>query len=153
MTKHAYICAIADVVRSKSDCFKRKVGAVFVNEDYEILATGYNAPPRGFAHCDWNEKGIAGSRIVSTCGDPCSRTIHAEQNALVQAAKRGTALKGSTLYCTYTPCKTCARLLINVGVVKIVVLEKDRDETGQEELRAGDIPVLYAQDHGREFSV
>jgi len=154
MTKHEYICAIADVVRSKSDCFKRKVGAVFVNADYEILATGYNAPPRGFQHCDrTDERNNFVNCMPHTCGEPCTRTIHAEQNAVAQAAKRGTALAHSTLYCTYAPCQTCARLLINIGVVKVVVLEKDKDVTGHEELAMGGIPVFYAQDHGSELSL
>ena len=117
MTKHEYICKICAVVREKSNCIKRQVGAVFVNGDYEILATGYNEAPKGFPHCD-NGK---------TCGDPCERTIHAEQNAIAQAAKRGTALAGSMLYSTYMPCVTCSRLLVNIGVETVLVKENNKD--------------------------
>ena len=139
MTKHEYICAIADVVRSKSDCEKRKVGAVFINADYEILATGYNAPPKGFPHCDMTSFWRGTERVrEGTCGNPCSRTIHAEQNAIVQAAKRGTALRGSILYCTYTPCVTCARLLVNIGVMEVWV-EHGNADGGMELLHQANI--------------
>lgn len=131
MTKHEYICAICDVVRSKSNCAKRKVGAVFVNDDYEILATGYNGAPKGFDDCDAQSsfftKNLDGSLTSGTCGNPCTRTIHAEQNAIAQAAKRGTSLRNSTVYCTYLPCITCARLLVQVGVKAVFVKESNED--------------------------
>jgi len=130
MTKHEYICRICDVVREKSSCVKRKVGAVAVNEDFEILATGFNESPRGFPHCD-------GGR---TCGDPCTRTIHAEQNLIAQAAKRGIALKDSMLYCTYTPCVTCARLLVNVEIWKVYARD-DNQDGGDEILSRALIPL------------
>lgn len=146
MNKHEYIIEIAKVVRSKSDCYKRRVGAVFVNDDYEILATGYNAPPRGFRHCD--KKGdITGQvRDEGTCGNPCERNIHAEVNAICQAAKRGTALRGSTLFCTYTPCLNCARMLINIEVKKIITLERDNNIDGQCAFIEAKIPLLYPED-------
>lgn len=141
MTKHEYICKIVDVVRSKSDCFKRKVGAVFVNDDYEILATGYNAPPKGFRHCD--RHGAGQLNFEHTCGEPCTRTIHAEANAICQAAKRGTALKDSRLYCTYAPCLTCARMLINVGVKEVVFLEEDKNVEGVRALLDAKIDMIF----------
>lgn len=141
MTKHDYIIKIAEVVRSKSDCTKRQVGAVFVNEDFEILATGYNAPPKGFPHCDRSPDPdvICGH----SCGIPCNRTIHAEQNAICQAAKRGTALKDSTLYCTYAPCLICARMLINIGIKKVVVLEEDKNVEGVYALAQAKIDIIF----------
>ena len=117
MTKHEYICKICLVVRQKSSCMKRQVGAVFVNADYEILATGYNEAPKGFPHCDRGK----------TCGNPCTRTIHAEMNAITQAAKRGTALYGAILYCTYMPCVDCARLLVNLGIKAVYIKENNKD--------------------------
>ena len=141
MTKHEYICKIVDVVRSKSDCFKRKVGAVFVNDDYEILATGYNAPPKGFLHCDRLESGQL--PFEHTCGEPCIRTIHAEQNGICQAAKRGTALRNSILYCTYAPCIICARMLINVGIKKVVILEEDKNIEGVCALQKPQIDIIF----------
>ena len=137
MTKHQYICAICDVVKEKSNCMKRKVGSVFVNKDYEILATGYNNPPVGFEHCD---DGL-------TCGNPCSRNIHSEQNAIVQSAKRGVALRGSILYVSYTPCVTCARLLVNLGVQVVYAKEVNNDGGAEVLVRAG-IPLLGWEEIG-----
>ncbi len=117
MNKHEYICEVCAVVRRKSSCHKRQVGAVFINRDHEILATGYNEAPSGFPHCDGGK----------TCGDPCERTIHAEMNAIAQAAKRGQALQGSLLYCTYMPCRDCARLLVNIGIKGVFVKEWNKD--------------------------
>lgn len=130
MTKHEYICKVTEVVREKSDCFKRRVGAVFVNNDFEILATGYNAPPRGFDHCDHSQVniGTCWGKGQNPLGQwSCARNIHAEMNAIAQAAKRGTALRGSILYCTYAPCINCARMLVNVGVWKVSVKEMNSD--------------------------
>ncbi len=146
MTKNEYIIEVAKVVRSKSDCYKRQVGAVFVNEDYEILATGYNAPPRGFQHCD--KRGDITGQVddEGTCGNPCARNIHAEQNAIAQAAKRGTALARSILFCTYTPCVTCARLLVNIRVARVIVLERDKEIDGHAVLMNAGVPLLYPED-------
>ncbi len=121
MNKQLYIQQICEVVKSKSSCQKRQVGAVFVNDDFEILATGFNEAPKGFPHCD--------RKLFQkhTCGDPCTRTVHAEQNAIAQAAKRGVALKGSRLYVTYLPCVDCARLLVNIGVVQVIAKEVNED--------------------------
>lgn len=127
MNKHQYIQKICEAVASKSTCFKRQVGAVFINEDFEILATGYNSSPKGFPNCDMEVVFGGGKNRTGTCGDPCHRTIHAEQNAIVQAAKRGQALKGSTLYCTYIPCVTCARLIVNLGVQLVMYKEFNSD--------------------------
>lgn len=111
MNKKEYIMKITEVVASKSTCDRAFVGAVFVNDDFEILATGYNGSPKGFAHCD-----EIGHMLVN---NHCIATIHAEQNGIVQAAKRGTSLKNSTLYCTHSPCHVCALLLINLGVKEV----------------------------------
>lgn len=112
MNRHEYLCAITRVVASKSTCPRARVGAVFTSPDGEILATGYNGAPRGMDHCD-----DVGCLVVD---GHCVRSTHAEQNAIVQAAKRGTALRGSTLYVTHTPCAVCVKLLINLGVEKVV---------------------------------
>lgn len=117
MNKHEYICRLCEVAASKSSCVKRKVGAIFVNDDHEVLVTGFNETPRGFSHCDGGK----------TCGKPCEKTIHAEQNAIVQAAKHGTSIKGSILYCTYMPCIDCARLLVNLQVKRVHVMYDNRD--------------------------
>ena len=139
MTKHEYICRVCDVVREKSDCLKRKVGAVFVNADFEILATGYNAPPKKFQHCDGGATCHSGHSLET---GSCDRNIHAEINGIVQAAKRGTALTGSTLYCTYCPCIGCARALINLNVKKVFVKDLDQNTSGLETLHEAWIGVF-----------
>ena len=138
MTKHEYIASICKIVRFKSDCFKRKVGAVFVNENFEILATGYNAPPTKFPHCDVE---LTGNSFPGTCGNPCTRNIHAEMNAIAQAAKRGTALENSILFCTYLPCRDCSRMLVNIGVWKVYYMIGNEDQ-GKEVLEKGNIQII-----------
>lgn len=120
MNKHDYICAITTVVASKGTCPRAKVGAVFITQDYEILSTGYNGAPRGFTHCEDN-----GCLIID---GHCANSIHAEQNAIVQAAKRGTSLKNSILYVTHTPCTVCTKLLINLGISEISIRDRYREE-------------------------
>ena len=119
MTKQQYMQALTRVVAQKSTCPRAQVGAVFINEDFEILATGYNGAPRGMPHCE---------DIGCDMEDGhCIATTHAEQNAIVQAAKRGTALKGSILYCTHSPCHVCAKLLTTLQVRKIVYEKRYED--------------------------
>jgi dCMP deaminase len=113
MSKHEYICKVCEVVASKSTCDRANVGAIFINEDYEIISTGYNGSPKGFIHCS-----EAGHIMVN---NHCERTIHAEINAIIQAAKRGTALKNSILYVTHFPCERCSMVLANLGIKEIHV--------------------------------
>ena len=104
--------AITRAVATRSTCTRRSVGAVVV-KDKRILATGYNGAPAGLRHCDHSQ------------GDDlrdghCARSTHAEQNAIVQAAKHGISIGGATFYCTNHPCLTCAKLLINAGIARLV---------------------------------
>src|SRR5207245_3133865 len=103
-----YFMNIARAVASRSTCSRRSVGALVVKEK-RILATGYNGAPAGLRHCD-HEDG------ADMRDGHCARSTHAEQNAIVQAAKYGTPIDGATLYCTDQPCLTCAKLLVNAGV-------------------------------------
>src|SRR5512139_1111501 len=101
-----YFMAIARLVSERSTCLRRKVGAVVVREK-RMLCTGYNGAPHGLAHCDVagclrTEMRIPAGERIEVC-----RGIHAEQNALVQAATFGVGVSGATLYCTHEPCITC----------------------------------------------
>ncbi len=107
-----YFMAIARAVATRSTCSRRSVGALIVR-DKRILATGYNGAPAGLRHCD--HTGGADMR-----DGHCARSTHAEQNAIVQAARHGTPIGGSTVYCTSQPCLTCAKLLVNAGVRRVV---------------------------------
>lgn len=117
---------MAHVIASRSTCLRRSVGALLVR-DKRILATGYNGAPSGLRHCEevgcLREKmGIASGKQVELC-----RGLHAEQNAIIQGALHGVSLKNSVLYCTTQPCVTCAKMLINAGVRRIVY-EGDYDD-------------------------
>lgn len=114
-----YFMEIAGLVARRSTCLRRQVGAVMVLEK-RILATGYNGAPSGLAHCE--EVGCLRQRYNVPSGErqELCRGIHAEQNAIIQAAMYGIPLKGATLYCTHQPCVLCTKMLINAGIQRIV---------------------------------
>lgn len=128
-----YFMEIAEVVRKRSSCLRRKVGALIV-KDRRILATGYNGAPSGIPHC--GEVGCLRAQLGVPSGErhELCRGIHAEQNAIVQAAYLGVSIDGSTLYCTNQPCVLCAKMLINAGVKRIVIKEGYPDELAQQML-------------------
>lgn len=115
-----YFMEITQTVAKRSSCLHRQVGALLVVEN-RIIATGYNGAPAGMAHCDQlggcvkEQKGFASGEGHDYC-----RALHAEQNAIIQAAIMGASVKGATLYCTHSPCNLCAKMLIGVGVKRIV---------------------------------
>jgi dCMP deaminase len=113
-----YFMQIAEVVSTRSTCLRRHVGAVIV-KNRQILATGYNGVPRGISHCEVrgclrDQLGIPSGERQELC-----RALHAEQNAIVQAAYHGVAVAGSELFVTLQPCVTCAKSLINSGIVAV----------------------------------
>jgi dCMP deaminase len=96
-----------------------------IAKDRQLLVTGYVGSPQGFPHCD--EIGHQMKKMLHEDGkitEHCVRTVHAEQNAICQAARRGIALEGATLYCRMTPCRTCAMLIINCGITRVVCERK-----------------------------
>ncbi|MDP2237303.1 MAG: cytidine/deoxycytidylate deaminase family protein [Bacteroidales bacterium] len=119
-----YFLKLADSVASRATCDRGRSGCVIV-KDKQILVTGYVGSPRGLPHCD--EVGHLMKKVIHEDGSVtqhCVRTVHAEQNAITQAARRGIALEGSTLYCRMTPCRTCAMLIINCGIERVVCERK-----------------------------
>lgn len=120
----AYFLKLADTVADRATCDRGRSGCVIV-KDRQILVTGYVGSPRGLAHCD--DVGHLFKKMIHEDGSVtqhCVRTVHAEQNAITQAARRGIALDGSTLYCRMTPCRTCAMLIINCGIQRVVCERK-----------------------------
>lgn len=114
-----YFIQLADVVASRATCLRRQVGAVLVR-DNRILTTGYNGAPSGVAHCSQkgclrNQLGIPSGQKQELC-----RALHAEQNAVVQAALHGVDTAGATAYVTTQPCITCTKILINAGIRRVV---------------------------------
>lgn len=114
-----YFMDIARLVSSRSTCLRRQVGAVLVR-DRQIISTGYNGAPSGIRHCA--EAGCLRETLNVPSGErhEICRGIHAEQNAVVQAALHGVSTQGSTLYCTHQPCSFCSKMIINAGVCHVV---------------------------------
>jgi dCMP deaminase len=135
-----YFMAIANMVRTRSTCLRRQVGAVVVKEK-RILTTGYNGAPKGMKHC--SEVGCLRAESDVPAGErhELCRGIHAEQNAIVQAAAFGVSIQGSTLYCTHFPCVLCTKMLINAGISKIVVERAYPDPLSKKMLNEAGIEV------------
>jgi len=135
-----YFMAIAELVSTRSTCLRRAVGAVLV-KDKRILATGYNGAPSGLRHCLElgclrQEKKVPSGERHELC-----RGLHAEQNAIIQAALHGVSTRGATLYCTNHPCVICAKMLINAGITQVIVREQYSDKLAQDLFREAGIEV------------
>jgi len=141
---------ITELVASRATCLRRKVGAVLVR-DKRILTTGYNGPPSGIPHCD-ERGGCIRDKLNIPSGErmELSRAIHAEQNAIIQAAKVGISIEGSILYVTTHPCFTCSKMLINAGVKKIIYKEGYPDTFAKEILEEAGVQVVRFDDLLRE---
>jgi len=128
-----YFVEIARQVATRSTCLRRNVGALIVR-DKRILSTGYNGAPRGLEHCDvagcLREKlGIPSGQRQEIC-----RGLHAEQNAIIQAALHGVSVEGGAIYVTHQPCITCAKMIINSGIVRVVCANAYPDELARQML-------------------
>nr|HID57906.1 cytidine deaminase [Desulfobacterales bacterium] len=133
-----YFMEIATLISKRSTCLRRKVGAILV-KDKRILATGYNGAPTGLRHC--LDIGCLREKEKISSGErhELCRGLHAEQNAIIQAALHGVSIKGSTLYCTNLPCSICTKMLINAGVKKIVYKEGYADPMSKDMLKQANI--------------
>jgi dCMP deaminase len=135
-----YFMDITRLVARRSTCVRRAVGAVVV-KDKRILATGYNGAPTGVAHCA--ETGCLRAQLQVPSGErhELCRGIHAEQNAIIQAAYHGVSIRGATLYCTNLPCSICAKMIINAGIQDIVYLSGYADPMSKDMLREAGVIV------------
>ena len=137
-----YFMAIAELTAKRSTCLRRNVGAVIV-QDRHVIATGYNGAPRGIDHCAERggcmreEMGIPSGERHELC-----RALHAEQNAIIQAASFGQSVEGATIYITHSPCVICAKMIINVGIKKIYVGEYYPDEFATEILGEAGLKIV-----------
>lgn len=136
-----YFMDIVDLIKSRSTCIRRQVGALIV-KDKRILATGYNGAPTGCKHC--SDIGCLREQLNIPSGQrhELCRAIHAEQNAIVQAANSGVSVSGGTLYVTIQPCVLCAKMAINAGIKKIVFRGDYPDELSMELLKEAGIRVV-----------
>jgi len=135
-----YFMEMAHVVSKRSTCMRRKVGAILV-KDKHILSTGYNGAPKGLRHC--SEVGCLREKRNIPSGErhELCRGLHAEQNVIIQAAVFGVSIKGSTLYCTNTPCIVCVKMLINAGVIEILYSGDYPDDLAKKMLKESNIKI------------
>ena len=138
----AYFMDITEQVATRSTCLRRAVGAVVV-KDKRMLTTGYNGAPSGTRHC--SETGCLREKLKIASGErhELCRGIHAEQNAIIQAALHGVSIKDSMLYCTNLPCSICAKMIINAGIKKIYYKEGYADQMSEEMLKDADIGLIH----------
>ncbi|HEY3783249.1 MAG TPA: dCMP deaminase family protein [Fimbriimonadaceae bacterium] len=136
----AYFMQICTLVASRSTCERRAVGAVIVR-DKRILATGYNGAPTGLSHCP-PEGGSHDWPLGCLRAGHCIRSLHAEQNALLQAAKIGIPCEGSTIYVTCQPCNTCAKMIINAGITRVIYEGEYPDEFSLELFRESKMEII-----------
>jgi dCMP deaminase len=135
-----YFMEIAHVVARRSTCLREKVGCLIV-KDKRILATGYNGAPEGFKHCLEigclrDEKGIERGERHEIC-----RAVHAEQNAIIQAALHGVSIENSMMYSTHQPCILCAKMMINARIRRIVYAQTYPDKAALEYLKMAGIEI------------
>ena len=144
-----YFMDITELVAKRSTCTRREVGAVVI-KNKRILATGYNGAPSGISHCidigclreDLN---VASGERHELC-----RGIHAEQNAIVQAAFHGVSINGATLFCTNLPCSICAKMIINAGILEIYYQSGYADDISEDMLKASGIKVIKIDNSKQE---
>ncbi|MDI6725383.1 MAG: cytidine/deoxycytidylate deaminase family protein [Smithellaceae bacterium] len=136
-----YFMDIASLVARRATCCRRMVGSVLVR-DKRILATGYNGAPSGLRHC--LDIGCLREEMKIPSGErhELCRGLHAEQNAIIQAALHGVSVRGASLYCTNHPCIICAKMLINAGIVEIIFKDGYMDRLAGEILAEGGVRVL-----------
>ncbi len=139
---NSYFMEIADIVKTRSTCIRRQVGAVIV-KDNRIITTGYNGAPSGLTHCIDNG-GCERERLNVPSGQrhELCRALHAEQNAIIQAAKIGVSTEGATIYITTQPCVICAKMIINAGIKKVVYKASYPDEMAMNMLEESGIEVV-----------
>jgi dCMP deaminase len=154
-SKDVYFCEIADLVSSRSTCLRNQVGAVIVKES-QILSTGYNGAPKGLRHCE--EVGCMRESLGANPGErhELCRGLHAEQNAVIQAAYHGVSVKSAMMFCTTRPCSICTKILINAGIKEIVYIEHYDDKLAAQlideaglKMRRVEIPRKYGRNSSK----
>jgi dCMP deaminase len=142
-----YFMEIANTVAKRATCDRGRSGCV-IARDRQLLVSGYVGSPKGLPHCD--EVGHQFKKMIhedESVTQHCVRTVHAEQNAICQAAKLGISLQGATLYCRMTPCRTCAMLIINCGIVRVVCEKKYHAGTESEDMfKTAKVKIEFVND-------
>ena len=137
---------VAEAFAYRSTCLKRKYGAVIVKDDV-VVSTGYNGSPRGYTNCcDTGSCPRIERNLHQGQGYELCRAIHAEQNAIIQAAKLGSSIDGATLYCTHQPCVICAKMIVNSGIKRVVYRHGYPDDFAVEMLNEGGVLLERFED-------
>ncbi len=147
-----YFMEVAHAISKRATCDRGRSGCV-IARDKQLIVSGYVGSPVGFAHCD--EVGHQMKKVTHEDGEVtehCTRTVHAEQNAVCQAARRGISIAGATIYTRMTPCRTCAMLLINCGI-KRVVCERKYHRGGESEsmFETAGVELVFKFDEVQEY--
>lgn len=137
-----YFMEMAELTAKRSTCMRRNVGAVIV-KDKHLVATGYNGAPRGIRHCAEIGSCLREElKVPSGQRHELCRALHAEQNAIIQAATLGVSIEDSTIYITHQPCVICAKMIINAGIKRIVVKEGYPDDLAVEMLEEAGLKIV-----------
>lgn len=140
-----YFMQMAELTAQRSTCLRRQVGAVIV-KDKHIIATGYNGAPKGLRHCG-ELGGCLRQKLQIPSGQrhELCRALHAEQNAIIQAATLGQSIEDASIYITHQPCAICAKMIINAGIKRIVVKEGYPDELSVEILDEAGLKIVMLE--------
>lgn len=145
-----YFMKIAELISTRSTCLRRKVGAIIVREN-QILSTGYNGAPKRVPHCV--DVGCLRAKLNVPPGErhELCRGIHAEQNAIIQAAVNGVSVKGGTMYCTHQPCSICAKIIVNAEIKNVYFADPYPDKLAESMFADAGVNVILmdmnAKDH------
>jgi len=137
-----YFMEMAVLTAKRSTCLRRQVGAVIV-KDKHVVASGYNGAPTGLSHCDElggclrQQLGVPSGQRHELC-----RALHAEQNAIIQAAAQGNSIDGASIYVTNHPCIICAKMIINAGIKKVYIKDSYPDEMAADILKEAGLEIV-----------
>jgi dCMP deaminase len=140
-----YFMKIAEDVATRSTCIRRSVGAIIVKEK-RILATGYNGAPTDISHCTPETCLRTKYNVPSGERHELCRGLHAEQNAIIQAAYHGASIKGAVIYVTHQPCSICTKMLINAGIKKVICKSPYKDPLAEEMIRESGMECVIYKD-------
>ncbi len=147
-----YFLDLCEAVSKRATCDRGRSGCVIV-KDKRIMTTGYVGAPSGLPHCD--EAGHDMRKVLddnSNVTQHCVRTLHAEQNAIIQAARFGIPLEDATLYCKMTPCRTCAMMIINAGIKRVVCEKRyHADEDTKQMLKQARVELIVLNDKVEKY--
>lgn len=140
VTRQEMFKEMVQLISQRSTCLRSKVGAL-IEKDGRVISIGYNGPASGFPECLPQTQFHRSNECL---GAGCTRSIHAEMNAIAFAAKAGISVEDATMYCSMSPCINCAKLIINSGIKTVVYLEEYRDKAGIELLKRARIKTLWS---------